>query len=64
MLFAAGLSPPKCIFAHGFVNDADGMKMSKSVGNVIDPHDVLDASGVDAFRWYLGREGTFGGELR
>jgi len=37
--------------------------MSKSVGNVVDPHDMLDIFDVDSFRWYLCREAPYGGEL-
>ena len=54
LLFAAGLSPPRVVFAHGFVNDKEGKKMSKSLGNVVDPHDMLDQFSVDTFRWYVG----------
>lgn len=42
ILKSAGLAMPKTIFAHGFVAAADGRKMSKSLGNVIDPHDICD----------------------
>eukprot|EP00804_Cyclotella_cryptica_P014236 CCRYP_005650-RA/>CCRYP_005650-RA protein AED:0.27 eAED:0.27 QI:1173/0.75/0.8/1/0.5/0.2/5/0/470 len=56
-------SLPKTVFAHGFVNDKDGKKMSKSVGNVVDPHDMLDKFDVDSFRWYLCKEAPYGGEL-
>jgi methionyl-tRNA synthetase len=41
----------KTVYAHGFVNDKEGKKMSKSVGNVVDPHDMLDKYPVDTFRW-------------
>ncbi|KAL3784425.1 hypothetical protein ACHAW5_006531 [Stephanodiscus triporus] len=63
ILMSAGLPLPKTVFAHGFVNDVDGKKMSKSVGNVIDPHDMLDMFDVDSFRWYLCREAPYGGDL-
>jgi tRNA synthetases class I (M)/tRNA synthetases class I (I, L, M and V) len=53
LLFAAGLPPPRAVFAHGFVNDKEGKKMSKSMGNVVDPHDMLDHFAVDTFRWYV-----------
>jgi len=42
MLLSAGLPVPKSVFSHGFINAGDGRKMSKSFGNVIDPHDMLD----------------------
>lgn len=51
LLFSAGIPLPKQVFAHGFVNDREGKKMSKSLGNVIDPHDMLDKYSVDTFRW-------------
>lgn len=41
MLFSADLPPPKQLCVHGFVNDADGRKMSKSVGNVVSPNDLI-----------------------
>jgi len=63
LLMSASISLPKQIFAHGFVNDAQGKKMSKSLGNVIDPHDMLDIYNVDTFRWYLCKEASFGSEL-
>lgn len=55
MLISAGLPLPKKIFVHGFLN-VDGKKMSKSIGNVIYPDELIDTYGVDALRYYLGRE--------
>jgi len=63
ILMSAGMSLPKTVFAHGFVNDEEGKKMSKSLGNVVDPHDMLDKYPVDTFRWYLCCEAPYGGEL-
>jgi len=63
ILFSAKIPLPKTVFAHGFVNDKDGKKMSKSMGNVVDPHDMLDLYSVDTFRWYLCKEAPYGGEL-
>ena len=63
ILMSAGVPLPKTVFAHGFVNDSEGKKMSKSLGNVTDPHDMLDQYPVDSFRWYLCREAPYGGEL-
>ena len=63
LLMSAGIPLPTSVFSHGFVNDKDGKKMSKSVGNVVDPHDVLDKSHVDTFRWYICKEAPYGGEL-
>lgn len=55
MLLSAGLSPSKQIFIHGFMT-ADGQKMSKSLGNVINPFDLVEKYGTDAVRYYLLRE--------
>lgn len=55
MLLSAGLDLPKSIFVHGFIN-VDGQKMSKSLGNVVDPFDLVKKYGVDAVRYYLLRE--------
>lgn len=55
MLMSAGLPNSKQIFIHGFIT-ADGQKMSKSLGNVVDPFDLVKKYGVDAIRYYLLRE--------
>jgi len=55
MLLSANLPLPKKIFVHGFIT-SDGQKMSKSLGNVIDPFEVIDKYGVDALRYYLLKE--------
>ncbi len=55
MLLSAGLELPKTIFVHGFIN-VGGQKMSKSLGNVIDPFELVNKYGVDAVRYYLLRE--------
>ncbi len=59
MLMALGLPLPKNIFAHGWWT-ISGAKMSKSLGNVIDPNEMADKYGADAFRFFLFREVTFG----
>jgi methionyl-tRNA synthetase len=59
MLMAIGLPLPKNIFAHGWWT-VEGKKMSKSLGNVVDPHTVADEFGADAFRYFLFREVPFG----
>jgi len=59
MLMALGLPLPGNIFAHGWWT-RDGRKMSKSLGNVIDPNEVVDAYGADAFRYFVLREVPFG----
>jgi methionyl-tRNA synthetase len=58
-LMAAGLPLPRQVFSHGWWT-INGAKMSKSVGNVIDPYAVTDTYGVDPFRYFLLRESTFG----
>jgi methionyl-tRNA synthetase len=63
MLMSAGIPLPKTIFAHGFVNAADGRKMSKSFGNTIDPHKCLDIVPSDTFRYYLIRETPYGADM-
>lgn len=59
MLMALGLPLPKTIFAHGWWT-VDGEKMSKSRGNVVDPHEMVEEFGADAFRYFLLREVPFG----
>ena len=54
MLLGLGLPLPKAILSHGFVL-ANGQKMSKTVGNVVNPLEVLEKHGVDAFRYYFLR---------
>jgi methionyl-tRNA synthetase len=60
-LMAAGMEPPKCVFAHGWWT-IEGQKMSKSLGNVIAPHDLLERYGLDQSRYFLLREVPFGGD--
>ncbi len=59
MLMALEMPLPKNIFAHGWWT-VEGRKMSKSLGNVVDPNEVIEKYGVDAFRFFLFREVTFG----
>lgn len=54
MLLGVGVPLPKKLLAHGFVN-VGGAKMSKTVGNVVDPNEVIDNYGLDAFRYYFSR---------
>jgi len=58
-LLSAGVDPPRHIFAHGFLFNR-GEKMSKSVGNVVDPFALTDAYGVDPLRYFFLREVPFG----
>ncbi len=54
MLLALGLPLPKKLYVHGFVN-VSGQKISKSLGNVISPNEIVKTYGVDAFRYYFLR---------
>ena len=58
-LMAAGLEPPRRMFIHGFLLMGD-KKMSKSLGNVLDPFEVIERFGADALRYYCFREVSFG----
>ena len=55
MLLSAGISLPKILFVHGYIT-VDGQKMSKSLGNVINPYDLVEKYGCDAVRYFLLRE--------
>jgi methionyl-tRNA synthetase len=59
LLMAAGLELPEHVFVHGFLL-MDGEKMSKSLGNVLDPFEVIERYGPDALRFYLLRDVPFG----
>ena len=61
MLMSAGLALPRQVFGHGFMS-VDGQRMSKTLGNVIDPADVVKKFGVDPLRLYLIKEVTYGGD--
>lgn len=56
--------PFKDVLIHGLVRDEQGRKMSKSLGNGIDPMDVIDTYGVDALRFFLTTNSTPGQDLR
>ncbi|WP_132993231.1 methionine--tRNA ligase [Gordonia zhaorongruii] len=58
-LMSAGLPVPKRVFAHGFLFNK-GEKMSKSVGNVVDPHALIDEFGLDPVRYFFLREVSYG----
>jgi methionyl-tRNA synthetase len=62
MLMAAELPVPQHVFVHGFLLGSDGRKMSKSLGNVLDPFEVMEQFGTDALRFYLMRDVAFGGD--
>jgi methionyl-tRNA synthetase len=59
MLLSAGYDVPKQIFVHGFLL-LDDQKISKSVGNIVDPLDLIDVYGVDAVRYWCARAVNFG----
>ncbi len=56
MLMSAGLSNTKTVVYHGFVTGEGGVRMSKSIGNVINPEEVVKEYGTDALRYFLLRE--------
>jgi methionyl-tRNA synthetase len=60
-LMAAGVAPPKRVFAHGWWT-VEGQKMSKSLGNFIPPHEIVDKYGVDSVRYFMLRELPFGND--
>ena len=60
-LMAAGLPVPRRIFAHGWLMNR-GQKMSKSIGNVLRPQDLVERYGLDQVRYYLLREVPFGSD--
>jgi len=55
MLLSAGLAIPKTVFVHGYIT-SDGQKMSKSLGNVIDPFEIVHTYGLEPIRYYLLKE--------
>jgi len=60
-LMAAGLEPPRRVFAHGWWTN-EGQKISKSLGNVIDPFELIETYGLDQTRYFLMREVPFGND--
>jgi methionyl-tRNA synthetase len=61
MLMSAGIALPRQVFGHGFLS-VDGQRMSKTLGNVIHPNDLVAKFGVDPVRLYLIKEVTYGGD--
>src|SRR3989344_3794846 len=59
MLLSMGLPLPKSLWVHGFIT-SEGQKMSKTIGNIVDPFEVVKKYGVDAVRYYLIREVSYG----
>ncbi len=60
-LMAADLEPPTRVFAHGWWTN-EGEKISKSVGNIIDPYEIVSKYGLDQIRFFLFREVPFGND--
>ncbi|MFH1681844.1 MAG: methionine--tRNA ligase [Candidatus Eisenbacteria bacterium] len=58
MLLSAGIELPKTVYAHGFIS-VEGRKLSKSLGNVVDPRAMVERYGADTVRYYLLREVSF-----
>jgi methionyl-tRNA synthetase len=58
---AAGIEPPQRVFAHGWWT-VEGQKMSKSLGNFIAPHELIDRYGLDPVRYFMLRELPFGSD--
>ena len=59
-----GVRPFKDVVIHGLVRDKEGRKMSKSLGNGVDPFDMIEKYGTDALRYYLNTDCAFGTDLR
>ena len=62
--YFTGKAPFKDVLIHGLIRDEDGLKMSKSLGNGVDPMDVIEAHGVDALRYFLTTNSTPGQDMR
>ena len=60
-LMGAGIAPPERVFAHGWWTN-EGQKISKSVGNIIDPFEIVKRYGLDQMRYFLMREVPFGND--
>jgi len=62
MLMGMGVDLPKNILIHGFWMGSEGKKISKSLGNVIDPYEIINKYGLDQIRFFLFREVPFGND--
>lgn len=60
-LLAADIKPPQRVYGHGWILSGD-KKMSKSKGNILDPIEIIDIYGLDALRYYLLKEVSFGND--
>jgi methionyl-tRNA synthetase len=63
MLMSANVPLPRKVFSHGFVNAADGRKMSKSYNNTVEPHEILDKYSADSVRYYFSASTTYGRDV-
>ena len=61
-LMSASLPLPKSVFAHGMILSGEGKKMSKSLGNVLDPFELAKTYGIDPFRYFLLSDVVFGAD--
>ena len=64
ILMSCNIPLPKKVFCHGFVMDKNGEKMSKSIGNVVDPFEVLKKHSSDSIRYFICTQATFGNDMR
>lgn len=64
ILMSVNVDLPKSVFCHGFVLAGDGKKMSKSLGNVINPFEIIETYGSDAFRFHVIKETKRGFDMR
>jgi valyl-tRNA synthetase len=62
--YLTGVRPFKDCVIHGLIRDKQGRKMSKSLGNGVDPFDMVDKYGADSLRYYLTTDGSMGLDLR
>ena len=64
MLKALGIEPPEHLIVHGFWLGEGGIKMSKSLGNVVDPYDVMNLMGIEPLRFYLCNAMSLSGDAQ
>ena len=64
MLLSAGIPLAERVYGHGFVQDKNGQKMSKSIGNVVDPNEILDRYSADLVRYFMIKQAPYGGDLK
>lgn len=64
MLLSAGIPLAERVYGHGFVQDKNGQKMSKAIGNVVDPNDILDRFSSDLVRYFMIKQAPYGSDLK